>query len=499
MPAPLHPETPDDHSLLSCILVTAHAPEPEPHVHPVSLPSWFDGEDAPRTPELHTCIHCGLCLTACPTYRTLKQEPDSPRGRLYLMRGLAEGRIAPSDPLVGHLDRCLDCRACETVCPAGVPYSRLLEATRGQLQRRWRRGSPLRLLAHWVLRSVLPSAGRVAFAADLLRIGQAGPFEALLRTPLAQALMPRFAKQGLAMTPRLKPRGERALEHVAGRLPAGTRMESRADALVFHPAGSPKGHVAFHTSCIMPAMFPGQNHESVRLMVLAGLRVTVPRAQTCCGALQAHAGLWREAKSLGAANARAFAGEYDFIISNSAGCGAALRETGHLLEGSPDGEAADRFSTRVRDVAEVLAHYDLPKPTVTLGAPDASGAPAGARRPLRVTYHDACHLAHAQRVREAPRRLIRALPGVELVPLPNADWCCGSAGVYNLTHPDMADAQLTGKLDAVERVAPDVVVASNPGCLLHMQRGARARGLTPRFVHLVELLAEAYPAAHPGA
>jgi glycolate oxidase iron-sulfur subunit len=133
--------------------VSAHEPE-----HIVALPSWFDGEDAPHTRELHTCIHCGLCLTACPTYRTLKIEPDSPRGRLYLMRGLAEGRIAPSDPLVGHLDRCLDCRACETVCPAGVPYSRLLEATRGQLTRRWRTGSPLRLLAHWVLRSVLPNA-----------------------------------------------------------------------------------------------------------------------------------------------------------------------------------------------------------------------------------------------------------------------------------------------------------------------------------------------------
>jgi len=151
--------------------VSALEPEPSPHPPAASLPSWFDGEDAPHTPELHTCIHCGLCLTACPTYRTLKIEPDSPRGRLYLMRGLAEGRISPSDPLVGHLDRCLDCRACETVCPAGVPYSRLLEATRGQLARRWRRTSPLRMLGHWVLRAVLPHAGRVELAADLLRIG----------------------------------------------------------------------------------------------------------------------------------------------------------------------------------------------------------------------------------------------------------------------------------------------------------------------------------------
>src|SRR5438477_7900180 len=226
------------------------------------------------------------------------------------MRGLAEGRISPSDPLVGHLDRCLDCRACETVCPAGVPYSRLLEATRGQLARRWRTGSPLRLLGHWVLRSILPHPGRVAMAADLLRIGQAPPIAALLETPLAR-LLPRFARQGFAMTPALRPRRERSLEAVAARLPAGARMETRADALVFHPAEKPKGHVAFHTSCVVPAMFPEHNHESVRLMVLAGVRVTVPRAQTCCGALQAHAGLRRDAKTLGARNARAFAADFD--------------------------------------------------------------------------------------------------------------------------------------------------------------------------------------------
>ena len=183
--------------------MNAHAPDPGREPARAPLPSWFDAEDAPVTPELHTCIHCGLCLTACPTYRTLKIEPDSPRGRLYLMRGLAEGRIAPSDPLVGHLDRCLDCRACETVCPAGVPYSRLLEATRGQLTRRWRPSSPLRMLGHFVLRSVLPHPGRVALATDLLRLGQSRPLAKLLATPLVRALLPRFARQGLEMTPTL--------------------------------------------------------------------------------------------------------------------------------------------------------------------------------------------------------------------------------------------------------------------------------------------------------
>jgi glycolate oxidase iron-sulfur subunit len=178
---------------------------------------------------------------------------------------------------------------------------------------------------------------------------------------------------------------------------------------------------------------------------------------------------------------------YDFVVSNSAGCGAALRETGHLVHDGPDAEAAAKLSERTRDVAEILAHYNLPVPPAPLRS---AADPA---KPLRVTYHDACHLAHAQRVREAPRRLLRSLPGVEFVQLPNADWCCGSAGVYNLTHPEMADQQLEGKLEAVASVAPEVVVASNPGCLLHMRRGANERGMSPRFVHLVELLGEAFP------
>lgn len=453
------------------------APAPGP-----ATAGWFDAKDAPSTPDLQTCIHCGLCLTACPTYRTLKIEPDSPRGRLYLMRGLSEGRIAPSDPLVEHLDNCLDCRACETVCPAGVPYSRLLEQTRGQINRRVVRGTPMRMLGEWVLRSVLPYPARTHFAATLLSLGQRGPMAALLRVPAVRRMLPRFASQGLEMTPDIAPRGERSLENVARELPPGARMERRAEGLVFNPAGAAKKRVAFHTSCVMEALFPRIHRETVRLMVLAGCEVRVPREQTCCGALHAHAGLRDDAKRLARRNVEAFGADVDAIVSHSAGCGAALREAGHLLEHESVGETARSFSAKVRDVSEVLAELGLPEP------------PANAKK-LRVTYHDACHLAHAQNVREAPRRLLRALPGVEFVELPNADWCCGSAGIYNLTHPDMADQQLGPKLDTIARVAPDVVVASNPGCLLHMKRGAAARGEKAELLHLVELLGRMYPAA----
>ncbi|MBI5709544.1 MAG: 4Fe-4S dicluster domain-containing protein [Candidatus Eisenbacteria bacterium] len=450
--------------------------------------NWFDDRDAPARADLRTCIHCGLCLTACPTYRTLKLEPDSPRGRLYLMRGLAEGRIAPSHPLLEHLDNCLACRACETVCPAGVPYGRLLEESRAQLERRAVRPTLARRLGRWALRTLFPDRGRMHLAADLLRLGQSAPLAALLRWALARRLLPRFAVRGWELTPPIAPRRERALERVADSLPPGATMETRAGALVFHPAGVARARVAFFTSCVMETMFPHTNHDAVRLLLLAGCEVTVPQAQTCCGALHAHAGLRDEARALARANVQAFEpGGCDFVVTDSAGCGAALRESGHLLrEDTLAGEAAG-FAARVRDISEVLARLGLPEPVALHSARDPA-------KPLRVGYHDPCHLAHAQGVRNAPRALLRRIPGVELVELPDSDWCCGSAGVYNLTHPEMAEAQLEQKLDSIAQVAPEVVVAANPGCLLHMTRGARARGLDARMVHLVEVLAEAYPA-----
>jgi len=264
--------------------------------------------------------------------------------------------------------------------------------------------------------------------------------------------------------------------------------------LLFHPAGPPRARVAFFTSCVMDVMFPRVNPEAVRLLVLAGCQVVVPGGQTCCGALHAHAGLRREAKALARRNAHAFARDgADFVVTDSAGCGAALRESGHLLHDDVAADEAESLAQRVRDVSEVLAEVGLPEPARKLAS---SADPA---RPLRVGYHDPCHLAHGQGVRNPPRALLRRLPGVELVDLPNADWCCGSAGVYNLTHREMADEQLRGKLDSIERAAAEVVVASNPGCLLHMARGANARGMSARMAHLVEVLGAAYPAPATGA
>jgi Fe-S oxidoreductase len=449
--------------------------------------SWFDAEDAPGRRDLNTCIHCGLCLTACPTYRELKIEPDSPRGRLYLMRGLAEGRIAPGDDLVQHLDQCLGCRACETVCPAGVPYGRLLEETRGQLERRQPRRSPLAMLGRFALRHLLPHRDRMQAAADVLRLGQAAPFRALMSSGVARWL-PAFARRGYAMTPPLETRSRRSLEALAARLPVGARLEVGDEALVFHPAVAVKRRVGFFTTCVMETMFPRVNQEAVRLLVIAGCEVVVPKAQRCCGALQAHAGLRRESKALARENLGVFSADVECIVTTSAGCGAALREYDHLLDDEAQASVAKAFANRVRDVSEVLAETGLPAPAAAIVSDrDRS-------RPLRVGYHDPCHLAHAQRVRKPPRELLAALPGIELIDLPDADHCCGSAGVYNLTHPEMAEAQLERKLETVARVDPEVVVASNPGCLLHMARGAEARGMRARMVHLVEVLGRAWPA-----
>jgi glycolate oxidase iron-sulfur subunit len=454
---------------------------------PLPSKSWFDGEDAPSRGALETCIHCGLCLTACPTYRTLKIEPDSPRGRLYLMRGLAEGRIEPSPELEHHLDLCLGCRACEPVCPAGVPYGQMLEETRGQLARRRPARGFLEQLGRWVLTQVVPRRERAHFAADLLRLGQGPALGSLMRSSFAQRALPDFALRGWEMTPPIPARAERDLSAVAAALPAGAHFEPTAEALVFKPAGTAKARAAFFTTCVMETMFPRVNQEAVRLLVLAGCEVVSPRVQGCCGALQAHAGLRRSARQLARENARVFGDNYDFVVNTSAGCGAALHETGHLLRDDSLADQGALLSRRARDVSQVLFELGLPAPAAALHGPGDQ------TRPMRVGYHDPCHLAHAQNVRREPRALLAALPGVELRDLRDPDFCCGSAGVYNLTQPEMAQAQLERKLDTIEELAPDVVIASNPGCLLHMGRGVRERGLRARVLHLVELLGMAYP------
>ena len=419
----------------------------------------FDAVDPPDWEGILDCVHCGICLPACPTYRVLGQEMDSPRGRLYLMRAAAEGRIGLSENFVLHMDRCLGCRGCETACPSGVPFGRLLEEVRGQIERRVPRPLSRRLLGRLIL-GTFPNRRRLALALGLLRLYQGSGLRRLARASGVLRAFPRLA----AMERLLPPLGG-----AAAAVPA--RLE---------PEGPSRGTVALLTGCVQTLLFPEVNAATAWLLARAGYTVLTPSGQGCCGALHVHWGDREAARRLARVTVTALGGA-DWVVTNAAGCGTALRDYGHLL---PDDPAARDLSSRVRDVTELLAAA-LPEPRQPL--------------PLTVTYHEPCHLAHGQRVREAPRALLRAIPGLRIVELPESDLCCGSAGVYNLLEPEIAGRLLALKLDRIVETGAEVVVSGNPGCLLQLRMGLAERGLAVRAHHPVELLAWSVEGPPPGA
>lgn len=399
------------------------------------------------------CVRCGLCLPSCPTYLVLKNETDSPRGRISLMGAAAEGRIPIEGAFTQHIDRCLGCRACEVACPSGVAYGHLWERARvATTQRVPIRG--FRALVRWVLlRVVLPN--RRALDA-LARLGRAAN---VLRIP--------------ALTQRV-PSVPRSVQVLASLSPPRRELKPRSSRRVASVAGSEPVHV--FRGCVQPAFLPEIHEATHRVLAASGKRVHEPEHQTCCGALHLHLGEPELARRLARRNIDAFAGQPGPIVSNAGGCGAMLKEYAHLLADDPSYAAAARqFSDSIRDVSELL--------TVSRREPPAPIA-------TRVTYVDSCHLRNVQKVTDAPRALLRALPGVELVELARPDLCCGSAGVYNLLEPDIADRVLDEKVADLRRADPDVVVVSNPGCFLQVARGVRDGGMRARVVHLVELIDE---------
>jgi glycolate oxidase iron-sulfur subunit len=403
---------------------------------------------------LASCVHCGLCLPACPTYLEDGLEADSPRGRIHLLRALEEGRIEPDRDVRRHLDACLGCRACETACPSGVRYGALIEAARPWLEAHRPRAARL---ARRALGAVLAS-DRVAAAAFLpLRwLGGRGWAARLARRAPGEAL-----------------RGWLALA-AAG--PGAARAPALPERL--EPAGTPRGTAVLLTGCAPARLFPATAVAAARLLVRAGVRVVVPRATGCCGALALHLGDPASARRAARARLDLLAAPgVDWVVTTAAGCGALLHEYDRLVG---DDARAARVAGRARDALALLA---------TLGLPPAP-------RPLaaRVAVHDPCHLAHGQGVRVAVRELLGAVPGVRLVPLAESDTCCGSAGTYNLTEPAMARRLLARKMARVEESGADVVAAANPGCLLQMRAGAIARGLAVRVAHPLDLLAAAHGA-----
>ncbi|MCC6442808.1 MAG: 4Fe-4S dicluster domain-containing protein [Armatimonadetes bacterium] len=403
------------------------------------------------------CVHCGLCLSQCPTYVELGTEMDSPRGRIYLMRALADGRVEAGASLVSHLDLCLGCRACETACPSGVRYGSLIEATRAELEIRYSRPPADRWFRRFVIERILPYPPRMAAALAPARLGKKlGIFR------LAEAVGLGHLFKGLAeLLPeepvRIGPLPERTLAR-----------------------GEKKLTVALLSGCVMSVMFQETNRATIRVLVANGCEALVPKGQGCCGALSLHNGFPEDARRFAKKNIEVFeAAGVDRIVTNAAGCGAAMKEYDHLLAGEPGwAERASRFAAKVRDVSEVLAEVGIEGPLKEIRA--------------KVTYHDACHLAHGQKVRQQPRAILKAIPGLEFVELKESDWCCGSAGTYNLTEPQMAERILKRKLDNILATGASIVVTGNPGCLVQIRNGLRKIGADIEVLHPVELLDRAY-------
>jgi len=406
-------------------------------------------------PELDRCVHCGLCLNQCPTYRVLHLETESPRGRIHLVRAAAEGRIEPNERFGEHLYLCLLCRACETACPSGVNYSRIAEAAREVLGPP---GSPLaRRLTTFALQRILPFPTRVRLLARVLRIYQRFGLRSAVRVLLNTKL------RGI----------EALLPQIPGRF-------FKANQGVLPAVGEERARVGMLSGCVMSVLFPDVNEATVRVLRRNGCAVLIPKEQVCCGALNIHSGETTAAKLMARKNIDAFLNaNVSSVVVNAAGCGTAMKEYAHLLRDDPAyADKAQRFSSLVKDASEFLAQIGL--------------QPISRRIEMTVTYQDPCHLAHGQKVRSQPRALLAAIPGLRVVEMDGSDRCCGSAGIYNLVQPEMSQQLLKEKMASINQTNAEAVVAPNPGCMLQLSYGAQQYGPDVKVLHLIDLLDQAY-------
>lgn len=423
-----------------------------------------------------SCVHCGLCLPACPTYTQTLNEADSPRGRIQLMLGLADGRIPLTETAQQHLDLCLDCRSCESACPSGVVYHELIEETRAKLKCESPRTFSTRLMELLFLH-LFTDPDRLRLVLLPARILQKlGLYNLLRKIGLFKLLPDNFRK----MEQMLPPDGPLWPKALPARSRAGG-MDVLMNSLDPYNASHsrPKLRVGFLPGCVGSVMFETVNRQAVELLAAAGADVLVPPAQTCCGAIHHHCGHHVPAMDRAKRNIDAFlpihGEQVDVIATTIAGCGAMLREYDHLLRDDPAyADRARTFASRVRDISEVLLDLGLP----------AMHHPVNET----ITYHDACHLLHAQKVAAPPRRLLASIPGLKIIPLGESDICCGAAGTYNLTQPAMATDLAARKISHIEETRTTTCATGNVGCAMHLQSESRARGKNLTIVHPVELL-----------
>ena len=417
--------------------------------------------DKPQQADLDRCVHCGLCLNACPTYRQLGVEMDSPRGRIYQMVQVSQG--APiTESYKEHLDLCLACRACETACPSGVEYGRLIEAARAEIEAHTERSWAARAMRGFIFGKLLRSPGMLTAAGSMLYLYQASGLQKLVRLSGVLKLMGKMGR----------------IEELAP--PAEIPFFFSQIGKTFPAEGERRYRVAFLAGCIANVSFARLNEATVRVLQKQGCEVVIPAGQNCCGALHVHSGIRDQARELARGNIDAIVdGGFDAIISNAAGCGSTLKEYDELLEHDPAyAEKARRFVALMKDVNEFLASIEL-RPGM---------------KPVKatVTYQDSCHLLHGQKIKAAPRKLLAQVPGLEFREMPKADICCGSAGIYNIVEDEMAKQVLEEKMGNVNLTRAEWIVTANPGCMLQLQAGARLYGKNQRVLHVMQVLDEAY-------
>jgi len=415
----------------------------------------FDQHHPPAPDLINQCVHCGFCLPACPTYVLWGNEMDSPRGRIYLMKMASDGATAMTDPWVHHIDTCLGCMSCMTACPSGVDYAKLIESTRAQIERRHPRSTAERLQRRLIF-ATFPRVDRLRILRVLLRVYQKSGLQALIRGSGLLKLFPRQLQAMEALMPKIGAR-----EEIAAVTPALGQQRKRVGLLL---------------GCVQREFLPEINAATVRVLSAEGCEVIAPPDQPCCGALMVHAG--EEAPALDLARRVIDIFEQanaDVIITNAGGCGSNVREYGYQLRDDPQyAERAARFSAKCRDVAEFLEEL----------------GPRASRKPLnmRVAYHDSCHLQHAQRVRTQPRAQLSAIPGIEMLDLPEATLCCGSAGIYNLVQSNTADALADRKAQHITAAKPDVVATGNVGCMLQIAAALERQGQKMPVLHTIQLI-----------
>jgi glycolate oxidase iron-sulfur subunit len=420
--------------------------------------SVFDAHHPPPVDLIEDCVHCGFCLPTCPTYLLWGEEMDSPRGRIYLMKLGHEGKARWSETYVGHFDKCLGCMACLTACPSGVQYDKLIEATRAQIERNYPRSFADKIFRR-MLFEIFPYPLRLRFLAAPLWIYQATGLRALVE------------RTGLV---RLLPARLQAMESLLPTISFASLYEKIPE--VTPAVGEKRARVGLLLGCVQRVFFRDVNSATVRVLAAEGCEVFAPKNQSCCGALMTHAGEERDALELARHTIDVFErANLDAVIINAAGCGSNVKEYGWLLRDDPNyAERARAFAAKCKDVSEFLAELE----------------PRAIRHPLKlkVAYHDACHLQHAQRITMQPRKLLQGIPELEILEINEAAICCGSAGIYNMIQPDAAQELGARKAQNVIETGADILATSNPGCLLQIRNALRAAGSEMPVTHIVELL-----------